>query len=165
MVKTKHSLEHLPRIPNARIAIVQSKWHSTYVDSLVTECVQVLRLSGCTAPDIHLLPGCLELPLAARRVLRRDSSIEAVIAFGAILKGDTHHFDMVTQECIRGFGQVMLEEDVPVIVGILPVLNVEQLEERCANDEYNKGIEAAVATAEVIFWRRENNLPTAGSVR
>ena len=131
----------------------------------MTKCVQLLRLTGCTEPDIHVLPGCLELPLAARRIVRRDSSIEAVIAFGAIVKGDTHHFDMVMQECIRGLGQVMLEEDVPVIVEILPVSNVQQLAERCADDEYNKGIEAAAATAEVILWRRENSLPTADVVR
>ena len=157
-MKKKQSVGDLPTIRGARIAIVQSKWHSSYVERMVKKCVDLLQHVNVNDIDIHVLPGCLELPLAAQRVIRRDRSLEAVIAFGAIIKGDTYHFEMVMQGCIRGLTQVMLDEDVPIIVEVLPVADVQQLEERCGDDQYNKGIEAAAAAAEIIHWRRENCL-------
>jgi 6,7-dimethyl-8-ribityllumazine synthase len=154
-MKTAHSTVDIPKITEARIAILQSKWYREHTDKLVKKCVETLTPSECSEPDIHLLPGALELPLAARR-LARQRGYEAIICFGAIMKGDTYHFEMIVDECIRGLGQVMLEEDIPILVEVLPVTSIEQLVTRCADDEFNKGIEAALATAEIIHWRRHN---------
>ena len=123
------------------------------------KCLEVLRSAGCEEPEVHTLPGCLELPLAARRLARRSPDLEAIIAFGVILKGDTYHFDMVKDLCMRGLERVMFECDIPIINEVLPVTSLDDAAARSANNEFNKGIEAAIAAAEVIHWRRENPLP------
>ena len=86
-------------------------------------CTRVLAQAGYTEIDIHTLPGSLEIPLAARDLLAEDSigQIDAVICFGVIVKGDTLHFEMISQESMRGLGAVMHEFRRPVIVEILPV--------------------------------------------
>ncbi len=144
----------IPQIPGARIVILQGKWYAEYVDKMVEKCLAVLKNSGCETPDVHILPGSLELPLAAQTIIR-SGQYDAVICFGAIMKGETFHFDMIMNECMRGLGQVMLSENVPIIVEVIPVSNVEQLAARSKDDEFNKGIEAALATAEIITWRRK----------
>lgn len=148
----------LPLIKGARIAIIQSKWYREHTDVMVRYCREVLAEAQAAEPAVHVISGCLELPLAARRVIQRDHEIEAVIAFGIIVKGETFHFEMITSECMRGLGTVMMEEDVPILVEVLPVTDIAQARARCAEDEFNKGIEAAVAAVETIDWRRRNPL-------
>ena len=70
------------------------------------------------------------------------------------MKGDTLHFELISQESMRGLGMVMHGFRRPIIVEILPVYEIEQAKQRSSNDEFNKGIEAAVAAIEMIAWRR-----------
>tara|TARA_B100000242_G_scaffold291797_1_gene265773 strand:+ start:641 stop:1024 length:384 start_codon:yes stop_codon:yes gene_type:complete len=121
-------------------------------------CTRVLAQAGYTKIDVHTLPGSLEVPLAARDLLAEDSAghIDAVICFGVIIKGDTLHFEMISQESMRGLGAVMHEFRRPVIVEILPVFTEQQAIDRASDDDFNKGIEAAVAAIEMIAWRRAN---------
>ncbi len=147
----------IPRIPGARVAILQSKWYREQIDKMIETCVALLKNADCPTPEHHILPGSLELPLAAQTLIRnapQDAPYDAIICFGAIMKGETYHFEMIMDECIRGFGQVMLSEGVPILVEVIPVTSVEQLIARSKNDSFNKGIEAALATAEIIDWRR-----------
>ncbi len=125
---------------------------------MASVCVDVLRAAGCEEPTVHVLPGCLEIPLAIRRLLKRDSALEAVIAFGIILKGDTYHFDMVKDLSMSGLEKVMFEFDTPIINEILPVTRIEDAAARAGNDDKNKGIEAAQAAVEIIDWRRRHPL-------
>ena len=106
--------------------------------------------------EVHTLPGSLELPLAARDLLAMDTAgaIDAVICFGVIVKGETLHFEMISEECMRGLAGVMHEFRRPVIVEVLPVLDIEHARARAADDEFNKGFEAAAAAVEMIAWRR-----------
>ena len=148
----------IPAIPGARVAILQAKWYREQIDKMVAMCVSLLKGAQCPPPEHYILPGSLELPLAARTLIRHANKIspyDAIICFGAIMKGETYHFDMIMDECIRGLGQVMLTEDVPIIVEVIPVSSVEQLIARSKNDHFNKGVEAALATAEIIDWRRK----------
>ena len=119
-------------------------------------CDGVLRQAGYSDIQQHTLPGSLEIPLAARDLLAEDATqrIDAIICFGVIVKGDTLHFEMISQESVRGLGQVMHEFRRPVLVEILPVFDIQQAIDRCSDDEFNKGIEAAVAAIEMIHWRR-----------
>ncbi len=121
-------------------------------------CIRVLAQAGYTKIDVHTLPGSLEVPLAARDLLAEDSAghIDAVICFGVIVKGDTLHFEMISQESMRALGAVMHEFRKPVIVEILPVFTEQQAIDRASDDDFNKGIEAAVAAIEMIAWRRAN---------
>ncbi len=157
MAKTVVDLSALPKIKSpGRIAILKSKWYPEIVDALTQTCEGVLREHGFEEVDVHTLPGSLELPLAAADLLAVDKQgeIDAVICFGVILKGETLHFEMITNECMRGLATVMLQYRRPVIVEILPVFEMEHAQARAADDEFNKGYEAAAAAIEMIHWRR-----------
>ncbi|MBI5794590.1 6,7-dimethyl-8-ribityllumazine synthase [Candidatus Uhrbacteria bacterium] len=145
----------MPKIPGAKVAILQAKWYREHIDKMVQKTVDLLVAADCPAPEVHLLPGSLELPLAAQALMRRGG-YDAIICFGAIMQGETKHFDMIMNMCADGFNKVMLGEGVPIIMEVIPVGNVGQLEARSRDDAFNKGVEAAIATAEIIDWRRRN---------
>ena len=156
-MKTTVDLSSLPKIDQpGRIAVLKSKWYPDIVESLSSTCLQVLQDYGYTQLEEHTLPGSLEIPLAARDLLTldKDRQIDAIICFGVIVKGDTLHFEMITEECMRGLGQVSHDFRRPVVVEILPVFDIKQAQERAADDEFNKGIEAAAAAIEMVAWRR-----------
>jgi len=161
MAQSTIDLGKLPVIDNpGRVAILKSKWYPELVDSLARTCETVLREKGFTRVEVHTLPGSLELPLAAADLLAADAQreIDAIICFGIILKGETLHFEMISNECMRGLGEVMRQYRRPVIVEILPVLEMGHANARAADDEFNKGYEAAAAAIEMIHWRRSNRV-------
>lgn len=157
MAKTVVDLSGLPTVADpGRIAILKSKWYPDVVDSLCDTCVRVLKECGYQRVDVHTLPGSLELPLAAVDLLATDTSgeIDALICFGVIVKGETLHFEMISNECMRGLSHAMLTYRRPVIVEVLPVFDIEDARARAGDDEFNKGYEAAAAAIEMIAWRR-----------
>ena len=139
------------------IVILKSKWYPDLVNNLSSTCIDVLQTAGYAKIEEHVLPGSLEIPLAARDVLSEDvtQKIDAVICFGVIVKGETMHFELISEESMRGLAAVMHEFRRPIIVEILPVYNIDQAKKRSADDQFNKGIEAAVAALEMVFWRRQ----------
>jgi 6,7-dimethyl-8-ribityllumazine synthase len=156
-LKTTVDLSALPIIDQpGRIAILKSKWYPEIVNNMSDACVEVLTQYGYSQIEVHTLPGSLELPLAARDLLALDTNkeIDAIICFGVIVKGETLHFEMISNECMRGLGDVMHEFRRPVVVEVLPVFEIEHAEARAADDEFNKGIEAAAAAIEMVAWRR-----------
>ena len=156
-MKTVVDTSALPTVDQpGRICILQSKWYPELVHSMTEACQQVLGQAGYTDVHTHTLPGSLEIPLAARDLLAQDveHQIDAIICFGVIIKGDTLHFEMISEESMRGLGQVMHEFRRPVVGEILPVFDIQQAIDRSSDDEFNKGIEAAVAALEMIHWRR-----------
>ena len=156
-MKTVVDTSGLPAIDRpGRICILQSKWYPELVQSMTEACQQVLGQAGYTDIHTHTLPGSLEIPLAARDLLAQDveQQIDAIICFGVIIKGDTLHFEMISEESMRGLGSVMHDFRRPVVVEILPVFTIKQAVDRASDDEFNKGIEAAVAAIEMVAWRR-----------
>ncbi len=158
MAQSTVDLSNLPAIDNpGRIEILKSKWYPKLNDRLASTCVQVLESHGYRQIGVHTLPGSLELPLAAADLLAADADgrIDAIVCFGVIVKGETLHFEMITDECMRGLGEVMRQYRRPIIVEILPVLEIAHAEARAGTDEFNKGYEAAAAAIEMIAWRRK----------
>ena len=156
-MKTVVDTSGLPAIDRpGRICILQSKWYPELVQSMSEPCQQLLGQAGYTDIHTHTLPGSLEIPLAARDLLAQDveQQIDAIICFGVIIKGDTLHFEMISEESMRGLGSVMHDFRRPVVVEILPVFTMQQAVDRASDDEFNKGIEAAVAAIEMVAWRR-----------
>tara|TARA_Y100000994_G_C15685595_1_gene439582 strand:- start:1528 stop:2010 length:483 start_codon:yes stop_codon:yes gene_type:complete len=150
-------LNNLPAIANpGRIAILKSKWYPELTDEMANVAEKVLRENGYRLVEVHTLPGSLELPLAASDLLSSDvgGEIDAIICFGVIVKGDTLHFEMITEECVRGLGAVMREYRRPIIVEILPVFTLKDAADRAGKDRNNKGYEAAAAAIEMVAWRR-----------
>ena len=156
-MKTVVDTSGLPAIDRpGRICILQSKWYPELVQSMTEACQQVLGQAGYSDIHTHTLPGSLEIPLAARDLLAQDveQEIDAIICFGVIIKGDTLHFEMISEESMRGLGSVMHDFRRPVVVEILPVFTIQQAVDRASDDEFNKGIEAAAAAIEMVAWRR-----------
>lgn len=148
----------MPKIPHANVVILQAKWYREHIDNMVQKTVDLLVAAECPTPEVIILPGSLELPLAAQALIRKGKRegkpYDAVICFGGIMKGETYHFDMIMNMCADGFNKVMLEEETPIIMEVLPIANAGQLEARSQDNAFNKGVEAAIATAEIIDWRR-----------
>lgn len=126
-----------------RIGIVAAIWNQSITDRLVEGATK--RLEELSAAEVTILrvPGALELPLAARKLA--ESGNDAVIAIGAVVKGETDHYEIVVRESARGVSRVALDTGVPVANAILAVHDYELALERAGVGEANKGVEAADA--------------------
>jgi 6,7-dimethyl-8-ribityllumazine synthase len=155
-MQIKTDTSTIETIKKARVAIVHSEYYRDHITRMVEPCQRILAGAGCEKIDCYSVPGCVELPLAARRVARLGIDYEAIVCFGIIIKGDTYHFDIVMKMTTEGLFQVMMEEDIPIIVEILPADDIKIIDERTAPNDRNKGIEAGVTASKVIAWRRRH---------
>lgn len=133
------------------IAIVGSMFWEDITESLEKYCIKTLKEKGVLEKNITVIhvPGALEIPLVAQK-LAKKKIYNAIIAFGAIVKGDTYHFEQVANECIRGCMDVSRTHEVPVIFEVLAVYNMADALDRAASNEENKGIEAAETALTMI---------------
>lgn len=142
-------------IDGARFAIVASRFNGRVTEALLEGAITALAEHG--VPDDHVsvvrVPGAFEIPIATKR-LAASGRFEAVIALGAVVRGGTPHFEYVAGECARGVARVALDEDVPVIFGVLTTDTDEQALERAGGREGNKGHEAAMAGLEMVTLLR-----------
>ena len=119
----------------------------------------VLRDCGVADDKVEVVrvPGCFELPIAARRLIA-GNKLDGVVALGVVIRGETPHFDYVAGECARGIMDVQLGSGVPIGFGVLTTENRAQAEERADPARGDKGYEAAVAaaTVAVIEPKRED---------
>lgn len=146
------------RDTSTRIAVITALFNQQVTTALARGAVQQLQKSGLAPENIIQIevPGAWELPLAAKRILVQRK-VQAVIACGCVIRGETGHYDIVANESARGLMAVSLEMTAPVMNAVLTVENTAQAEARAQNDESNKGAEAARSLAELL-----NNLHTAG---
>ncbi len=135
---------------NSRYAIAMSRFNGFIVERLLEGALGALKAQGVERDRISIVqtPGAWELPLAVQTLARRED-IDAVIALGTVIRGETAHFDYVAGECVRGLNRVMLESSKPVTLGVLTVETVEQAEARSCDSD-NKGAEAALAAMEMV---------------
>lgn len=138
-----------------RIAIAASRYNSTVTDALLDGALNSLREAGADDGDVTVVrvPGAFELPLALQHLLN-ENAFDAAVALGAVVRGDTPHFDFVAQGCMQGLMRVGLDTGVPIGFGVLTVNNQAQAEERCRPDETNKGREAALTAVEMALLLR-----------
>ena len=138
--------------PQAKIAIVVSRFNSFINDRLVEGALDTLKRQGQIADEnitLVKVPGAVELPLAAKR-LAKSKQFDGIVALGCVIRGGTAHFEYVSGECARGLAQVALEAEIPVAFGVLTTENIEQAIERAGTKAGNKGVEAALSTLEMI---------------
>ena len=133
-----------------RFAIVASRFNDAVTSRLIAGAVDGLLRHGVAEKDILVVrvPGSFEIPVTVRRVATggRDG---AVICLGALVRGETPHFDVLAAEAARGAGQVALETGVPVIFGVLTTETIEQAMDRAGGKGGNKGWDAALAAIEM----------------
>ena len=142
---------------NIKIAIVSTRWNDDIVDRLVEGAIDVLTDCGVDDDDVIVVkvPGAFELPLAVDR-LAESGKYDGIIALGAVIRGDTPHFDYVAGECAKGLSATALEYGLPVGFGVITADNAEQADARAQPDEdNNKSAEAASAVIEMVNVLRQ----------
>lgn len=144
------------RAAGNRIAIAVARFNPDITDRLLEGCRAALVEAGTPARNIRTfpVPGAWELPLACHQ-LAAAGRFDGLIALGAVVRGETAHFDFISAECARGLQQVQLETGVPVAFGVLTPENTEQAIERADPARKNKGREAALAVLDMIAFRDE----------
>jgi 6,7-dimethyl-8-ribityllumazine synthase len=136
--------------PDARFAVVASRWNPRITDTLIDGARRTLQRHGVAEAliDIVRVPGAWELPLACAR-LAAGGRYAALIALGCVVRGDTRHYEQVADGCASGLMDVALEFGLPVANGVLAVERHEDAEARADGVHGNKGEEAALAAMEM----------------
>ena len=140
-----------PRGEGRRIVIVVSRFNESVTVPLAEGAVEALVGKGALFDDIDVLwvPGAWEIPVAVRRALATER-YDAAVAIGAVVRGETPHFDIVAGETARGLMEVSRDFDVPVTLGLLTTDTLEQAEARAGGAHGNKGADAALAALEML---------------
>ena len=133
-----------------RVAIVVSRFNEDITGALLDGATRALQEHGLAADalSVESVPGAYELPLVAKQ-LAAHGACDAVICLGAVVRGDTPHFDYVAGEAARGIMQASLDTGVPVIFGVLTVDTRQQALDRVGGSEGHKGEEAAITAIEM----------------
>jgi 6,7-dimethyl-8-ribityllumazine synthase len=133
-----------------RFAVAASRFNEVIVGPLVDAALACLAKHGVAAEDVDIAwtPGAFELPLAARR-LAASGGYDAVICLGAVVRGETPHFEYVAGEAARGISDASRDTGVPVILGLLTTETMEQARDRAGGKHGNKGWDAAMAAMEM----------------
>ena len=139
-----------------RFAVVVSRFNHFITDRLLEGCLDTLGRHGAdTEKSVSVIkvPGAFELPAAVKRAAGTD--VDGVIALGAVIRGDTPHFDFIAAEVTKGIAAVSLESSVPVAYGIITTDTLEQAVERAGTKAGNKGSEAARSAIEMANLYRQ----------
>ena len=139
-----------------RFGVVVSRFNDFITSNLLTGAMDVFSQYGVKEDDLKVLkvPGAFELPQAARK-LCSTGNFDAIVCLGAVIRGETSHFDYICAEASRGLGQVGLEFNIPVLFGVLTTENLEQAVERSGSGSSNKGRETALAAVEMASLYRK----------
>jgi 6,7-dimethyl-8-ribityllumazine synthase len=143
------------QVGDLRIALVASRFNESVVERLVSGAVEALASHGADPASLELIrvPGAFDLPPVVRR-LAESGNFDAIVALGAVIRGETPHFDYVAGECAAGLARISSETGVPVSFGVLTTDTVEQAEDRSGGAEGNKGADAARAAVELANLMR-----------
>ncbi len=138
-----------------RFGIIAARFNAEIVSSLTAGAKQALLEAGASESRIHVfqVPGSFEIPLACRYLIQ-TKKYDALVALGAVIRGETYHFELVANESARGVAQVMLESGVPIGLGIITTENLVQARVRADETGENKGRDAALAALEMIHFAK-----------
>lgn len=136
---------------SGKVGIIVAEFNRDMTNSMLSACRKNLSDQGVWVQDsdVYWVPGSFEIPWMAQK-LAVHHDYDVLIVFGVVIKGDTHHFEMIVQECARGIMDVMLKYNVPIIQEIVAAYNKEDAVKRTSDDEYNKGISGAKAAIKML---------------
>src|SRR5947207_7303208 len=145
-----------------RFAVIMARFNSFITERLLAGALDALARTGCAESDIEIVkvPGSWEMPVVARE-LARAKRHDAIVALGAVIRGDTPHFDYVAGAMARGLAQVAMESGIPVGFGVLTTNTVEQAVDRAGAKGGNKGFDAAMSAIEMANLMRRLRQPSA----
>jgi 6,7-dimethyl-8-ribityllumazine synthase len=136
-----------------RVAIVAGRFNEHITRPLLAGARKVLEQHGADPAPVYWVPGAFEVPLLAKK-LAESRRCDAVVCLGAVIRGDTPHFEYVAGECARGLMQVGLETGVPVVFGVLTTDDLDQALARAGGPVGNKGEESALTAIEMVAHLR-----------
>jgi len=138
-----------------RLAVVVARFNAHVTSKLYDGCRDELAERGLELDTLTTVevPGCFELPLVARE-LAASGRFDAIVCLGAVIRGDTPHFDYVSSETASGLQRAALDTGVPVVFGVLTTDNEEQAVERVGGSEGHKGRDAALTAIEMVHTMR-----------
>ncbi len=133
-----------------RFGFVAARFNDFVVEALIRGAVDALKRHGAGEKQIEIVrvPGAFDIPIVARK-LALSRRYEAIIALGAVVRGQTPHFDFVAGECASGLSRIALETGVPIAFGVLTTDTMEQAVDRAGGKAGNKGADAALAAIEM----------------
>jgi 6,7-dimethyl-8-ribityllumazine synthase len=139
-----------------KFGVVVSRFNDFITSNLLKGAMDVFIQYGVREDDLKVLkvPGAFELPQAARK-LCYTGNFDAIVCLGAVIRGETSHFDYICAEVSRGVGQVGLEFNIPILFGVLTTENLEQAVARSGSGSSNKGRETALAAVEMASLYRK----------
>lgn len=142
-----------------KIGIVVSRFNQFISERLLEGALDALQKLGAVERDISIykVPGSFEIPTVAKK-LTRANKVDGIVCLGALIRGDTPHFDFLSAEVTKGLAQISMEDGVPVSFGILLVDTVEQGIERAGSKAGNKGWDAVLSVVETLNMIKEAGL-------
>ncbi|MDW7761442.1 MAG: 6,7-dimethyl-8-ribityllumazine synthase [Acidobacteriota bacterium] len=146
------------------IAVVLSRFNAFLSDRLLEGALDALRKMGADDGNlaVYKVPGSFEVPVVVKKIVSRkdknDKPVDGVICLGALIRGDTPHFDYISAEVTKGLAQISLDTGIPVAYGILTVDTIEQGIERAGTKAGNKGHDAALALVETLTLLKKAGL-------
>ncbi len=141
----------MKQVKDIKIAIVSSSFREEVSSNLENNCLTALKEKGLKNSQIDLfrVPGSWEIPLVVQKLAKKNV-YDAIITFGAIVKGKTYHFEQIANECSKALMEISLQYEIPVIFEVLAVYDIHDAIERAKRKKENKGIEAANTALEMI---------------
>lgn len=157
-----HVIKGSPTAPGSRFAIVVSRFNDEVTEGLLAAALEVLTAAGVRDDDVTVVhvPGAFEIPLAARRAAE-SGRFDAVICLGALIKGETMHFEYIAEAATAGIAAAATATRVPMAFGVLTTLTDAQALERAGPGPGNKGREAALAAIDMVTVLRQLPAPPA----
>jgi len=133
-----------------RFAFVAARFNDFIVEPLIRGAIDALKRHGATEKQIEIVrvPGAFDIPLIARK-LALSRRFDALVTLGAVVRGQTPHFDYVAGECASGIARIALETGVPIAFGVLTTDTMEQAVDRAGGKAGNKGADAALVAVEM----------------
>lgn len=140
-----------------KIGIVLSRANQFISERLLEGAIDALYRLGAQEDDISIfkVPGSFEIPLVAKK-MALGKKVDGIIALGAIIRGDTPHFEFLSAEVTKGLAQISMEDGIPISFGVLTVDSIEQAIERAGSKAGNKGTDSAFALVETLNLIKES---------
>jgi 6,7-dimethyl-8-ribityllumazine synthase len=150
-----YDINSVPSAEDMRFGIVVSEWNNNITSALLQGAYDTLLRHGAKEENIRVMtvPGSFELVYGSSLMVK-SGKVDAVIAIGCVIRGDTPHFDYICQGATYGLSKLNLQSDVPVIYGLLTCNNHDQAEARCGGILGNKGDECAITAIKMVSYRR-----------
>ncbi|GAA4459032.1 MAG: 6,7-dimethyl-8-ribityllumazine synthase [Chitinophagaceae bacterium] len=152
------SLEQVAQMKEAKVAIVYTEWNDAIIREQLAGCHRILKQAHAICVGEYCVPGAFEIPFACRQVYEtkagREECPEAIIAFGAVIRGGTPHFEYVCKAVTEGITLLNTSLNIPVIFGVLTLDTEQQAWERLGGIHGHKGEEAAIAALKMIHFNR-----------